>query len=118
MAKRVITKLVDDLDGSYLEDGEGETVSFSLDGQSYEIDLKAENAERLREALSRYINHGRRVSSTRTGTTRKASGSGTGMSKEQLSEAREWLRANGHKVSDRGRIRADLLELFHSKKNS
>lgn len=38
--------------------------------------------------------------------------SGSGMSKEQLVSVREWLRSQGHEVSDRGRVKADLLKLW------
>ena len=43
MAKQIIHKLVDDLDGGDAE----ETVKFALDGIQYEIDLSEENAARL-----------------------------------------------------------------------
>lgn len=45
MAKRTITMLVDDLDGSKA----AETVSFAVDGVSYEIDVSEENAAKLRD---------------------------------------------------------------------
>ena len=44
MARKIIHQLVDDLDDTVLEPGEGETVLFALDGKSYEIDLSADNA--------------------------------------------------------------------------
>ena len=44
MARRIVHQLVDDLDGTILEIGEGETVLFSLDGVAYEIDLTDSNA--------------------------------------------------------------------------
>ena len=43
MAKRVQVVLEDDVDGSPAD----ETVSFGLDGVSYEIDLSAANASRV-----------------------------------------------------------------------
>lgn len=51
MAQRTITTLVDDLDGSELERGSGETVRFGVDGRTYEIDLSDDNAAALREVL-------------------------------------------------------------------
>jgi len=51
MAKTVIVKLTDDIDG----DDADETVSFALDGRSYEIDLSSKNAARLREAIEPFI---------------------------------------------------------------
>ena len=49
MAQRVNIVLVDDIDGSDAT----ETVSFGLDGTSYEIDLNDKNAAKLRDALAR-----------------------------------------------------------------
>jgi hypothetical protein len=55
MAKTVIVRLTDDIDGGDAD----ETVHFALDGRSYEIDVNAENAARLRGALKPYIEKGR-----------------------------------------------------------
>ena len=49
MARRIVHQLVDDLDGTVLEPGAGETVRFSLDGTAYEIDLADENAAAFRD---------------------------------------------------------------------
>jgi hypothetical protein len=57
MAKTVIVKLTDDLDGGDAE----ETVRFDLDGTSYEIDLSAANAAKLRDSLRPYMEAGRRA---------------------------------------------------------
>ena len=64
MARRIVHQLVDDLDGTLLEVGEGETVLFSLDGAAYEIDLTDANAAALRDALAPYISAGRSISRT------------------------------------------------------
>lgn len=111
MAKQTVVTLVDDLDGKAIEEGKGETVKFSLDGQSYEIDLSTDNAKALRDALKPYTKAGRTVSARGTRSTGRKGGS-----KEELSEARKWLRENGHDVSDRGRIPASLMDLFQSSK--
>ena len=52
MARKIVHQLVDDLDGTVLEVGSGETILFSLDGTAYEIDLTDENAAALRDALA------------------------------------------------------------------
>ena len=57
MAQKVNIVLVDDLDGTEAT----ETVTFGLDGTSYEIDLNDGNAASLREALSGYVGHARKV---------------------------------------------------------
>ncbi len=55
MAKTVIVKLTDDIDGGEAD----ETVLFALDGRSYEIDVSAANAARLREALRPFVEKAR-----------------------------------------------------------
>ena len=57
MAAHTVVELLDDLDGTEAD----ETVSFAVDGTSYEIDLNGQNAERLREALGEYIPHARKA---------------------------------------------------------
>jgi hypothetical protein len=55
MANRILTETVDDLDGQ----SGAETVTFSIDGVFYDIDLAAANRERLRHALAPYVEAGR-----------------------------------------------------------
>ena len=61
MATKTTVKLVDDLDGFEAS----ESVAFSLDGASYEIDLSEKNAKKLRDALAAYVAHARRVDDER-----------------------------------------------------
>src|SRR5919107_884303 len=65
MARKVQVILSDDLDENVAAD---ETVSFSLDGTNYEIDLSEKNAEELRNAFSRYVQAARKVGRGREGT--------------------------------------------------
>ncbi|WP_460573873.1 histone-like nucleoid-structuring protein Lsr2 [Humibacter soli] len=112
MAKKTTVVLVDDIDGVEIENGKGETVFFAIDGVSYEIDLTDENASALRAAVQPYVESGRRAArSTRPALS---SSRGSRASREDLGAAREWLRAHGHKVSDRGRIPAPLLEEYRA----
>jgi len=113
MARRIVHQLVDDLDGTVLEVGEGETVHFSFNGTSYEIDLTNENAEELRTALEPYIAAGRRSSAgaaARTGSTRKRSATRN----PETAAIREWANANGHPVSERGRVPAPVVEAYRA----
>ncbi|HEU5224045.1 MAG TPA: Lsr2 family protein [Candidatus Lumbricidophila sp.] len=109
MAKqtKVVTTLIDDLDGAVITDA-GQTVSFALDGVQYEIDLSSDNAAKLRAALAPYTAVAR--SSRRAGTPSR------GSNKAELGAAREWLRSQGHHVSERGRIAANLLDLYRNKR--
>jgi hypothetical protein len=106
MAQRVHIILEDDLDGSDAT----QTVSFGLDGTSYEIDLNDKNAAKLRDAMAPWLGHARKVSGSRRGR-RSASSSGGGTSAKEI---RDWARSNGHKVPDRGRIPAEVREAFES----
>jgi hypothetical protein len=111
MARRIVHQLVDDLDGSVLEIGEGETVLFSLDGVAYEIDLTEENAAALRDSLAPYIAAARSVSRTSSasggsGRPRRRTG------QRDYSAIREWAKENGHTVSERGRVPASVLEAY------
>ena len=111
MAQKVHIVLEDDIDGSEAN----ETVSFGLDGTSYEIDLNDDNAARLREALASYIGHARKISGTRR-SARRTNGNSAAASDGSASakEIREWARDNGHEVPERGRIPSEVREAFES----
>jgi nucleoid-associated protein Lsr2 len=103
VAQRVHIVLEDDIDGGTAE----ETVTFALDGTTYEIDLSQANAAKLRDLLAPYVSAARR--STGRGT-RKSRGRSSGG--PNPSEIREWARAHGHTVSDRGRVPAHVREKY------
>ncbi len=106
MAQKVQTLFIDDLDGS---EADG-TVRFGLDGTEYEIDLNAEHAQELRDALARYVSSARRV---RSGAQQPARGSRrTPVSGLNTTEVREWAKAQGIDVKDRGRVPAELVVKF------
>ncbi|OBJ70608.1 histone-like nucleoid-structuring protein Lsr2 [Mycobacterium sp. 1274756.6] len=109
MAKKVTVTLVDDLDGAAKAD---ETVEFGLDGVTYEIDLSTKNAEKLRGDFKRWVESGRRVGGRKRG--RSSTGRRGAIDREQSAAIREWARRNGHNVSTRGRIPADVIEAFHA----
>jgi hypothetical protein len=113
MAKKVTVTLVDDFDGEGAAD---ETVEFSIDGVSYEIDLSAKNAKKLRDDLKQWIEAGRRIGGRRRGRPGVPVGRNgrAAIDREQSAAIREWARRNGHKVSTRGRIPADIIEAFHA----
>lgn len=112
MAQKTIVQLIDDLDQGSAD----ETVSFGIDGSSYEIDLSAKNAAKLRDVLAPYVANARRAGRA---APRAAGGSGrrgrpTRGDREQTQAIREWARKNGHKVGEKGRIPASVLEAYHS----
>ena len=106
MAQKIQTLFIDDLDGSAAEG----TVRFGLDGTEYEIDLNEQHARQLRDALARYVSAARRANGAarrpaRTGRRTPASGLNT-------TEVREWAKAQGIEVKDRGRVPAELVVKF------
>ncbi|MBF4563303.1 Lsr2 family protein [Microbacterium sp. VKM Ac-2870] len=113
MAQKVIVELVDDLDGTPIKDGKGGTVSFALGKKSYDIDLSDTNLTKLEKALAPFIDAARPSSSAPTaGARRSASRSARKASGVDLAAVRDWARANGHTVSERGRVPAAVLEAY------
>ncbi len=101
MAQKVQVLLVDDLDGGTAD----ETVTFGLDGVSYEIDLSSGNAQELRNELARYVEHARKTMPGPARRRRARSGAG----RQQSAAIREWAKQHGMKISERGRIPTEIL---------
>lgn len=115
MARRIVHQLVDDLDGTVLEVGEGETVLFSLDGVAYEIDLTDANASALRDALQPYLSAGRRISGGRGSSSSAPAGRQRRRSGQQdYAPIRAWAKDNGYQVSERGRVPASVIDAYEA----
>jgi hypothetical protein len=112
MAKRTIHMLVDDIDGGDAD----ETVRFAVDGVQYEIDLSKKNAAKMRNVLARYIEAGAKVG--RAGVAvRVAAPRGRGparVDRDQNRAIREWAVGKGMDVSDRGRIKQEIVDRYHA----
>ena len=108
MSQRVQIMLIDDVDG-----GEGaETVTFALDGVTYEIDLSKSNASSLRDALAPWVGHGRRVTGRSSSPARSGGRKASSSSTHDSAAVREWARSNGHTVSERGRISSVVMDAY------
>jgi nucleoid-associated protein Lsr2 len=106
VAQKIQTLFIDDLDGSAAEG----TVRFGLDGTEYEIDLSAKHARELRDALARYVGAARRAGGAARRSARGARrGSANGLN---TTEVREWAKAQGIEVKDRGRVPAEVVVKF------
>ncbi|MFL6145007.1 MAG: Lsr2 family protein [Labedaea sp.] len=111
MAQKVTVELVDDLDG--IASGDITTVSFALDGVSYEIDLSEDNASNLRNAFADVISAGRRIGGRiKRSTSGAHPGARPAADREQTRAIREWARQNGWDLADRGRIPSSVIEAF------
>ena len=100
MAQRVQIILEDDYDGGTAD----ETVSFALDGAEYEIDLSSKNASGLRDALAPWVR------TRKIGGRRKRATKSTGSA--STSDIRAWALAQGHEVSSRGRVSAEVRDAY------
>ncbi|HZS21688.1 MAG TPA: Lsr2 family protein [Pseudonocardiaceae bacterium] len=117
MAQKTIVTLVDDLTGEEAENIS--TVEFALDGVTYELDLTDENSAKLHDALSQYAKAGRKIGGRRRGGPRpdratKSTDRTAGYNRETLKSIRAWAKKNGHNVSDRGRLPAEVMQAWQT----
>ncbi|ROS48779.1 Lsr2 family protein [Frigoribacterium sp. PhB118] len=110
MAQKTLVQLVDDLDGTALTSGEGKTVTFAVDGVSYEIDLSRAHVDELTAALAPYVAAGRKIGG-RKGAARTSSAKSDPV---ELQKIRDWAGKNGHTVSSRGRISAAVRDAYNA----
>ncbi|CAM5505104.1 MULTISPECIES: histone-like nucleoid-structuring protein Lsr2 [Streptomyces] len=104
MAQKVQVLLVDDLDGGEAD----ETVTFALDGKTYEIDLTTANADKLRGLLDPYVKGGRRTGGRAAGGRGRTHAGGN----QDTAAIRAWAKENGLKVNYRGRVPASVREAY------
>jgi hypothetical protein len=106
MAQRVQVLLLCDIHGG--EHPADETVTFSVDGTGYELDLCTQHATELRDTFAPYIGAGRRTAASERRSSRRRRRSGS----SRATEIREWARGQGIAVSERGRISADVMAKY------
>src|SRR5262245_32700699 len=111
MARKVLVRLVDDLDGLPSEDVA--TVTFALDGVSYQIDLNESNASKLRDGLSPFVGAARRTGGR---IKRGTAGPGRAGAASDAPAIREWAREQGHELAERGRIPSHIVEAYRAGK--
>lgn len=107
MAKKTTVVLEDDITG----EPAAEAVEFGLDGTTYDIDLSADNAARLRGALAEFVSHGRRRTARRPAAGPFARGTGNS-SDVDPARIRQWARDNGLVIASRGRVPAGVAEAY------
>jgi hypothetical protein len=109
VGERVSVTRFDDFDNE-LE--ASETITYALDGTTYEVDLSGKNAKRLRGELEKWIEVSRKVSGPsgpRRAVRSGISGDGAGL---PLAEIRAWAKDNGFEVPDRGRVSAAIVRAW------
>ncbi|MEV3857001.1 Lsr2 family protein [Streptomyces sp. NPDC050095] len=108
MAQKVQVLLVDDIDGGEAD----ETVTFALDGKTYEIDLSEKNADKLRKALEPFRGSARRTGKLTQGRTRSLAPRQRPAGEPTPEELRRWAKENGHEVNERGRVPQAIKEAY------
>jgi hypothetical protein len=106
MAQKVQVLLVDDVDDSTAD----ETVTFALDGVTYEIDLTSARASELRDSFATWVGHARKVGG-RSASARPAARRAS-RSSSDASAIRDWAKEQGLTVSERGRISAEVRQAY------
>ena len=114
MAKRTITELIDDLDGSPAEVSR----EIALDGVAYAVDLSAANSAKLDEALAPFIGAGSKIGrgGPRLRVVRSSGGvrAASPADRERNAAVRAWAAEQGLEVSDRGRIKSEILDAYEA----
>jgi hypothetical protein len=112
MAKKteVTVTLVDDLTGKEFQEGEGETVKFTVDGQRYELDLESKNAATFRKAFEKYTSKARKVGANSRGSNAAPA--------TEAAQIRAWAVLAGKTVNDRGRIPQSIVDEYRASKHS
>lgn len=108
MARKVQVLLVDDIDDS----AAARNITFSIEGDHYEIDLAQANIDRLHKALEPFIAAARKVK--RPGRTRGSSSSRSGRRGVEPAVIRQWAKEQGMEVSERGRVSKEVLQAYEA----
>ena len=108
MAERIVRQLIDDIDGSDITEGGGEQLEFAVRGVAYRIDLSIANIAKFDKALKPFIDAAETVGGSRRqrGRAKRAAAS--------LADIRQWARGEGYEISDRGRVRTEVVEAYHA----
>ncbi len=87
-----------------------QTRTIGLDGKTYEIDLCPKDGKGLSKAAAGYVSNARKI------TARQAprENGSTPRSRAETAAIRDWARASGMKISDRGRVPAAVFRDYQA----
>lgn len=114
MGKKKSVESIDDLDGTTA----AETVEFGIDGQTYSIELSAENAEALRRVVGEWAARGRRVRAQQRRHLARVDPWRKQVSGQERVQIREWCQDNGYRVGSRGPLPFDAVDAFRTATSS
>ena len=107
VAQKVSVTFACDYDEKEIPDGEHMTRAFSLDGRDYEIDLCEKHSQKFDEAVKRFADKARKVSSRMSRPKRR-----TAAHRQRSADIRAWAKRSGIDVSDSGRIPAQVITKY------
>jgi hypothetical protein len=107
VAQKVSVTFACDYDSKEIPDGEHLTRAFSLDGRDYEIDLCEKHSQKFDEAVQRFADKARKVSTRMSRPKRR-----TAAHRQRSADIRAWAKRSGIEVSDRGRIPAQVIAKY------
>ena len=120
MARQIVVEHVDDIDGTPIAEGKGETIAFSVNGIEYQIDLSAKNAKEFYKKLDHYIDHATKVG----GRKNRSAGTLTSgdevnrkpvrRERDHVGAVREWAREQGYDIGVRGRIPTEIADAYNA----
>ena len=99
----------DDVDGTPAD----ETVTFSFDGATYEVDLASPNAAMMRAQFQVWADAGRRVASQRSRRVTGPDALRPSLRRRESAAIRQWARGQGHQIADSGRLPVALVDAFY-----
>ncbi|GAF43697.1 histone-like nucleoid-structuring protein Lsr2 [Rhodococcus wratislaviensis] len=111
MARRVVVELVDDIDGTVFGE-DGESITFSVNGVDYEIDLKDKHASKFHKQIGFFVEHATRVGGRKRRSDRPAAPDASVRRRGNGREIRAWAAEQGYEISSRGRIPAEVEQAF------
>ena len=120
MARQIVVEHVDDIDGTPIAEGKGETIAFSVNGIDYEIDLSAKNAKEFHKRLDHYIDHATKVGGRKNRSAGTLTTGDEGnrrpvrRDREHVGAVREWAQEQGYDIGVRGRIPTEIAEAYNA----
>lgn len=112
--QKVDMVFTDDLTGDVLTQDQLQTMTFAVDGATYEIDLSEKNASSLRNDFAAWVEHARKINKGKAAGRRTTTIAPPRTDRQQSAKIQEWAQDNGHAVSQRGRIPATLIHAYNA----
>ncbi len=110
MAQRIVTTHVDDLTGLALSEEDRKVVNLALNGKSWTLDVSPESLSTITDTIGKWTAYAQPAT---TSPSRPRTSTGTAADRRaQLKAIREWAKAQGMAVNERGRISAEVEAAF------